>query len=242
MKLNIFPLLLIAAIALNVTSAAAGGVTGIVFDPTNFSQNIITAAKTTATYIKQLEQYATQLNQLRLLNSNSLLRLVDPKIAEVAGELNRVAQAVAAAKNLEAAIGKSGSMATDLKALYGATSMSPADFAANIAQRRAAGDKMMERTMTAYKSNNEVVKDSAASLTAIAKTITGAEGTNQLLQGLNKSVMVMVQQNNALLEATQLQNIKTGKELADQDRNEQGKKIMLNVHNARQTKLDALLP
>ena len=67
----------------------------VVFDPTNFVQNYATAAATVKTasqqvdaYIKQLEQYKTQVQQLQGINPSSVSSLLAPNVTELQNALN----------------------------------------------------------------------------------------------------------------------------------------------------------
>lgn len=228
-----------------INAHAIFGVGDVVWDPGNYVANYTSSlnsvknySQTLLNYKKQLDQYVLQGKQAEDLVKNTRSMVKDPKLADFLGESARVQAAIKATNGVENALKQNGTMAETIKSLYGASGKSPKTFAEDVAARRTAGNQYLNQTMTSYENSNKTLQDSVADLNTVSGTLKSQPGTNELLVALNKTIGITVGQNNALIEATQVQKLQTAKKLAEDDKSEQYKEYANARYNERKANFE----
>lgn len=188
---------LLAAITLaslsliGTTGSGGGGMGGVVFDPSNFGKNTLTAAQTAMLVDSELEQLL--LNQI---NSQALSGFNFRDGMNV----NDVANLRSAVNNLYGALGEENSVIQNRYQQYAASNLSWTDYAAR--EQRLAADRK-DRAEVAFIRERQAI-DNVKQQTALVKQLQSktASSTGQLqsLQNLNEHMNLVAQQNAMLIE------------------------------------------
>lgn len=213
--------ILLAAAAVPALMVAAPPVTAMpVFDQANYSQNLLTAART----LKQIDQQIRQLqNEAQMLsNMDKHLKRVDfPELAKLKDNLARVDALMGQAEGIDFGVDQ---LDARMAALF------PKDFSglsrsASVAQAKA----RLEAAMASYRRTLAVqsriaadVKEDAAVLADIAARSSRAEGslqaqqaTNQLLALAAKQQMQLQQMMAAAYEADMIDRARAAQSAAE---------------------------
>lgn len=221
-------IILAAILAAYLTPALAGGggggSGGIVFDPTNFGKNTITAAKAIAMEARQAAQYATQLQRTALEIKQQVALAQDA----VRAPFNDVMSTYRTVRQYQAA----------LTGLQGAVADVQAMFDGRMRQMAASGLSMeqyiqREREMLKYRQDNNgiltaherQVMDNAAQryeqVRALQTQITGTEGTHQSMQLMNAQMNMLTASMQDLITLSAAEGNRVSTEAADRQAREQ---------------------
>ncbi len=189
------PLLAAATLAalslIGTTGSGGGGLGGVVFDPSNFGKNTLTAAQTAMLVDSELEQLL--LNQI---NSQALSGFNFRDGMNV----NDIANLRSAVNNLYGALGEENSIIQNRYQQYATSNLSWKDYAAR--EQRLAADRK-DRAEVAFIRERQAI-DNVKQQTALVKQLQSktASSTGQLqsLQNLNEHMNLVAQQNAMLIE------------------------------------------
>lgn len=189
------PLLAAATLAalslIGTTGSGGGGLGGVVFDPSNFGKNTLTAAQTAMLVDSELEQLL--LNQI---NSQALSGFNFRDGMNV----NDVANLRSAVNNLYGALGEENSIIQNRYQQYATSNLSWKDYAAR--EQRLTADRK-DRAEVAFIRERQAI-DNVKQQTALVKQLQSktASSTGQLqsLQNLNEHMNLVAQQNAMLIE------------------------------------------
>lgn len=206
--------ILTAAMLLIFTAPAfagggGGGGGNIVFDPTNFGKNTVTAAEQIKATAQRTTAYATQLEQMQiqLLQAKSLAQ------GAVAAQMSDVIEQARAANELRKSLTNLYGSVTDIKYQFDARvrdmAMSGLDWQSWFerekkinARKIAQGGQLLERELAAL---DRVEKDYLAAREASAK-IPESAGVHESMQQLNMSMVKMSMQHGQLIELAALRS------------------------------------
>lgn len=182
----------LAALSLiGTTGSGGGGLGGVVFDPSNFGKNTLTAAQTAMLVDSELEQLL--LNQI---NSQALSGFNFRDGMNV----NDIANLRSAVNNLYGALGEENSIIQNRYQQYATSNLSWKDYAAR--EQRLAADRK-DRAEVAFIRERQAI-DNVKQQTALVKQLQSktASSTGQLqsLQNLNEHMNLVAQQNAMLIE------------------------------------------
>lgn len=190
------------AIAIVMGAAAApsfalfggGGVSGIVYDPTNHAENLVTALKSTQSLVAQLntlkEQVKMNKAQFGLVNGMA----DSAEMQELLGIASNSAQQLQ--RNLRGGQQAFG----NIQNTFGASQYKNWNqFATNIAARKESGDKNAISLYDSAFSADEQIKKSYAANRAILDKMGQINGPTEGLQATVNAVSVLIDQNSALL-------------------------------------------
>lgn len=213
--------ILLAAAAVPALMVAAPPVAAMpVFDQANYSQNLLTAART----LKQIDQQIRQLqNEAQMLsNMDKHLKRVDfPELAKLKDNLARVDALMEKAEGVDFGVDQ---LDARMAALF------PKDFSgltrsASVAQAKARLDAAMasyRRTLAVQSRIAADVKEDAAVLAEVAARSSSAEGslqaqqaTNQLLALAAKQQMQLQQMMAAAYEADMIDRARAAQSAAE---------------------------
>lgn len=179
----------LAALSLIGTTGSGGG--RVVFDPSNFGKNTLTAAQTAMLVDSELEQLL--LNQI---NSQALSGFNFRDGMNV----NDIANLRSAVNNLYGALGEENSIIQNRYQQYATSNLSWKDYAAR--EQRLAADRK-DRAEVAFIRERQAI-DNVKQQTALVKQLQSktASSTGQLqsLQNLNEHMNLVAQQNAMLIE------------------------------------------
>lgn len=202
---------LIATLALSAVGAPAfaGGGGGIVFDPTNFAQNIQTAAHTLAQ-----EQLSIQsaIREVQML-ANSL-KNAGNTVKNLAGigsivDADQAISGLMAQWNVDASLiqqlGGQGNFVQGVMAQYAAnpTAGSFTNYVQNLASQSAAGKQNATSLIANYTNMSNELQKTMQKRQAIAAQNTGALGTNDSIAITNASLDNIAEINQATLQGIQ---------------------------------------
>jgi conjugal transfer/entry exclusion protein len=181
----------LASLSLIGTTGSGGGLGGVVFDPTNFGKNTLTAAQTA-------QMADTELEQLMLNQMNS--RALSGFNFRDGMNINDIANLRSAINNLYGALGDENSVIQNRYQQYAASNLSWTDYAAR--EQRLAADRK-DRAEVAFIRERQAI-DNVNQQTELVKQLQAktASSTGQLqsMQNLNEHMNLIAQQNAMLLE------------------------------------------
>lgn len=201
------------------TGANAAGAAGIVFDPTDFVKDIVTAAKTAKTALESAQQTIQQIKMveswaknLKQHGASFLMGQLDPMIVEHAGDFAKFYQSLT---KLEEDIGDLHKrFETKAKAAWD-QKMTVADF---VKWQQKQAEKGVKAAQISLDSDVAALKRVEKTYTMVQdwqEKIPGIEGSVQGLQLLNTQMNAMVGQNAEIVTALTRQSM--AKTLAEQD-------------------------
>jgi len=222
-----------ASLVMAGASAHAAGAAGIVFDPTDFVKDIVTAAKTTKVAVESAQQTIQQIKMveswmknLKQHGAQFLMGQLDPMIVEHAGDFAKFYQSLT---KLEEDIGDLHKrFETKAKAAFD-QKMTVADF---VKWQRKQAEQGVKTAQASLDTDVAVLKRVEKTYTMVQdwqEKIPGIEGTVQGLQLLNTQMNAMVGQNAEIVTAL------TRKSIADTlaEQNKADKEQLANMRAER---------
>ncbi|CAN7366355.1 P-type conjugative transfer protein TrbJ [Acidovorax sp. LjRoot129] len=185
---------LAAVVALTMGTAAPAHAQKIVFDPSNFSQNILTAART-------LEQINNQIRQLQN-DARNLARLDFSALAELRASLAATNQLIRQAQGLAFDVTR---MESEFKRLY------PQGYTASISGNQMALDarqrwqNSLEALRTATQVQSQAVQNFASDERALNDLVNRSQSAVGALQAMQATNQLMALQSRQAMQAQQLQ-------------------------------------
>lgn len=182
----------LASLSLIGTTGSGGGrLGGVVFDPSNFGKNTLTAAQTAMLVDSELEQLL--LNQI---NSQALSGFNFRDGMNV----NDVANLRSAVNNLYGALGEENSVIQNRYQQYAASNLSWTDYAAR--EQRLAADRKDRAEVAFIRERQAIdnVKQQMALVKQLQSKTASSTGQLQSLQNLNEHMNLVAQQNAMLIE------------------------------------------
>lgn len=221
------PKIILAAIlaaTINQSFAGGGGGGSIVFDPTNFAKNTITAAQSIAMearqasmYATQLQQLATQLKQQAGLGSSSM----DGQFNDVMNTYRTVQQYQSELTGLQGAVGDVRSGMDKRMNLMAASGLSWDQYI----QRERDILKYRQDSNTLLSVHERQVMDNAAQRYAkvreIQPKIMGTQGTHESMQTMNTQMNMLTASMQDLITLSAAQGNRVSQETAERQAREQ---------------------
>lgn len=201
------------------TSANAAGAAGIVFDPTNFAKNLITALQTAKTAAESASQtvhqaniYVNAVKNLKQNTASFLLSKVDPALGD---SLRDFTKFYGSLKELETSIDDlQKRFEVKAKAAWD-EKMTVADFVKWQQKQAEDGVKAAQLSIDSDVATLKRVDKSYALVRDLQEKIPGIEGSVQGLQLLNTQMNALVGQNAELVTVLTRQNM--AKTLSEQN-------------------------
>lgn len=188
-------------------SSAIGG---IVFDPTNFGKNTITAAQSLIQEINDLKKIEQQLYANRAMLGGLDLNTATQQIANVQ-------QLRGTAQNLLSSIGSSQTIFAEMQAIYGAGQyQSWTQFGQAMARRRAAGEATAQSLLSSSENAYKQIEQSSQAHQTIAASLSGVSGVTEATQATASSVGVLITQNQALLGLMAASNAESAQKITQE--------------------------
>jgi conjugal transfer/entry exclusion protein len=216
LKSTVLAIALMAAIG----SAHAGGAAGIVFDPTNFAKNLITATQTTKAALESATQTAQQIRMvanwainLKQHGAEFLLSKIDPELLKHAED---VVQFQRSLKDLESDLDNlHRRFEVKAKAAW-SEKMTVDDFMKWQKEQADRGIRSAQVAVNADVASLKRVEKTYAAVRDWQEKIPGIAGSVQGLQLLNSQMNAMVAQNAEIVTALTRQSLNAT--LAQQER------------------------
>lgn len=184
--------ILIAA-TLILGSVAPASAQWVVFDPANWVQNYATAIQT-------LQQYETQLQELQ--NSYQQLKSLGNDGPVSNNTLNQLQYGLQTSQALEQALGNGQNAAQNLTAAYGASGSGTfTGWISSLNQQGSLQAQSVNNLAQASVSANQAVADAQQQWDKANSSIDAAPGTRAQLMIVNRSLMTLIQQNQATNQA-----------------------------------------
>ncbi|MDA7417078.1 P-type conjugative transfer protein TrbJ [Xenophilus arseniciresistens] len=202
-KGRVLALAVAGALALGVTQPAHAlfGIGDIVFDPSNYAENVLTAART-------LEQINNQIRQLQneaqmLMNqARNLTSLPFSVLGDLRATLDATNQLIQQAQGLAFTVSQ---METDFRRLY------PESYTAAISGTQMALDartrwrNSLEALRTATKVQSQAVQNFAADERALTDLVNRSQSATGALQAMQATNQLLALQSRQAIQAQQLQ-------------------------------------
>lgn len=207
MKINITRRLFSSSAALLAVTFSSGtfAYAAVVFDPTNFIKNAITAQQAIVAEINAIKQ----IQQLAKSNSANF-KGVDSMTAQQQNE--RIQQLSGSATRLSNSIGNSQQVVTQMQSIYGAGNYSNwTEFSAVLAKSKAAGDASTTNLINSAEVANQQIIDSSVSHRQIVDSLGGVAGVTEATQATTSAVGVLITQNQSMLGLLAASNKEAGR-------------------------------
>ncbi len=219
--INYVAALFMAGIIHPAQAGSKGGFGGIVFDPTNYTQNLTSALTAVRQESQMLRDYLNQVQQLRaqIQAAKNLRRDV------IAGELSRISGDAAKAKSL---IGSNQDMERhllsqrelfeSLSRLQKLRNQNPKDFLEGELRGFQAGQEASTRRLNAAKDNAEFINQVNQRREKIASTMSTDQSLTQAVQSNSQLLSLLVSQNNQVITGLAKNDAEKSKEKSDETR------------------------
>lgn len=229
---------LIAALWLSLTLVPSAHATGIpVFDATNLQQNAVSALESVNQTIKQIEEYALQLQQYEDQIKNSLApaayvwskaQNTMNKIMDLQNALNGY---INTAGNMDSYLAKFGNVNTYKSSPYFGASGGSKEQAEKLMESETVGSEAQktanDNMMRTLEQQQQALREDAANLEQIQSSATSAQGRMEAIQYANQ---LAAHQSNQLL---QLRALMMAQQAAEAARNQ-----TISAREARQQAAD----
>jgi P-type conjugative transfer protein TrbJ len=187
-----------------------GGFGGLVFDPTNFAKNTVTATQSIIQEINSLKQIEAQIKA----NANSLGGLDHSNAAR---QIANVQQLRGTAQTMLSNIGTSQSIFGEMQAMYGAGQYQNWEqFGQTMARRRAAGEATAKNLLSSSEVAYQQIEQSSQAHQTIAASLSGVSGVTEATQATASSVGVLITQNQALLGLMAASNAQSAQKITQE--------------------------
>lgn len=164
-----------------------------VLDVANLAQNYATASQTLEQYITQLQELQNSYQQLQALGGDGPVNN---------NALNQLQYGLQTSQALEQALGNGQNAAQNLTAAYGASgSGSFAGWISSLNQQGSLQAQSVNNLAQASVSSNQAVADAQKQWYKANSSIDSAPGTRAQLMIVNRSLMTLIQQNQATNQA-----------------------------------------
>lgn len=201
----------LATIALTCLSttfapAAFAGGGGIVFDPTNYVQNLQTAFNTLKTEALQVEAGIQRAQQLEnsIKNTYSTVKNFNG-MGSITADINALQNQWSTDTQIMAQLGGQEEFVSNVMSTYSAlgTDGTFTDYVTGIANAAAAGQKNAQSILQNYSNMTNVLQKSIATRQSIAQKNSGSLGTNDSIAVTNAALDNLSEINEATLQGIQ---------------------------------------
>jgi len=190
-----------AALGFGLMIAATAGLVGptrpaaaqfTVFDPTNYAQNVLTAARTLHTVNNQIRQLQNEAQSL-INQAKNLRQISFPELQALNADLQQINQLMGQAQGIQFRV---VNLTQDFRRLFpgGNVSLSSAQQVAAASTRMDTAVAAFQHTMTVQAQVVEDVQADAATLNSLVAKSQGAEGALQAAQATNQLLALSAKQ------------------------------------------------
>lgn len=187
-------------------AAFAGAAGGIVFDPTNFMQNLQTAYNTLKTETLEVEAGINRAMQLENSVKNTYNTVKNAQgIGQITTDLAALQSQWDVDSQIMSEIGGQQEFVSNVMSTYSAlgTDGTFTDYVTGLANAAAAGQKNAQNIISNYSNMSQVLQNSISNRQKIAQQNTGALGTNDSIAVTNAALDNLSMINEATLQGIQ---------------------------------------
>lgn len=207
--------------------ACGGGFGGVVFDPSNFVKNGVTAAQSITQEINALKQIEAQIKA----NASGLGGMDQSNASR---QIANVQQLRGTAQTMLSSIGTSQSIFGEMQAMYGAGQYQSWDqFGQTMARRRAAGEATAKNLLTSSEVAYQQIEQSSQAHQTIAASLSGVNGVTEATQATASSVGVLITQNQALLGLMAASNAENAQKITQERIKDENKQDSIRTYEQR---------
>lgn len=225
------------AVAAALSTAAApafalfGGGGGIVYDPTNFAQNYISA-------IEAVNQTATQ---GKIFIESQLANRKLFELSDSVANTSELQTLLREAQGLGLALRRGQQSLNDLQRVFAASRfVNWNDFAASIGRRRESGDKQAVALFDAASHSDQQIKSAYEANRALLQKMPYVSGPTEALQASVNASSIIIDQNSAMLYAMSTQNRNQAEKIAtDAKKEEQHEQSLSTYFSKSKSALEA---
>lgn len=182
-----------------------------VFDPANLAQNTGQLLHMIASYKLQIDQYVQQINT----NARELSGL--QQLTDLKDTVRNIQKMDDALRQMDNSIRNGVRIEENLKAWYGTSSMTPAQYSKALQERNQAGEDRIKTLIEQYETNNKVIEESGKQLMLITESVKSINGPTEGAQAINASLAIMIKQNNSMLSMMQINTIDMAEKQAEKN-------------------------
>ena len=165
----------------------------LVFDPSNFARNTVTA-------IQSVEAQVTRLNQLQLQVKENLNTFGGKDIANLRAEYSKVNATYNSAMNLKSSIVGVQNNFNNVSSVFGSGNFSSfSAFTADMSRRKSIASSISNNLYTNSQNAQVAMKTAFENHQKVVEQASSVNGVTEASQSTTAAVGVLIQQNNALL-------------------------------------------
>lgn len=202
---NLHKAITAAALLLSTTFAYAGGGGGIVFDPTNFIQNCMTAAHTLSEEASEIQEVIQTASMMQNTIKNTVNTVTSLNGMGSIGNLATLQAQWNVDQTLMSQLGGMSNFVGGVMNQYSAnpTTGSVTSYVQMLANESAAGQQNASSLISNYTNMSNEMQKTIQQRSAIAAKNSGALGTNDQLQVTNAALDNLAEVNQASLQGLQ---------------------------------------
>lgn len=204
-----------------------------VFDPANLAQNTGQLLYMISSYKMQIDQYVQQINT----NARELGGL--QQLTDLKDTVRNIQKMDEALRTMDSSLRNGVRIEENLRAWYGTSSMTPAQYTKALQDRSKAGDDRIKTLIDQYEVNNKVIEESGKSLQTITESLKTINGPTEGAQAIAASLGVLIKQNNSMLSLMQINTVDAAEKQAEKNDLLKQKQFRDAEFNRRKQLLDA---
>ncbi|MGF6440593.1 hypothetical protein [Paraburkholderia youngii] len=240
LKRNLATLAVAGTFATFAPATFAGGAAGgIVFDPTNYVQNLQTAYNTLKTEALEIEAGIQRAQQVEASIKNTYATVKNFNgMGSIAADINALQSQWATDTQIMSEVGGQEEFVSNVMSTYSAlgTNGTFSDYVTGIANAAAAGQKNAQSILANYSNMTNVLQKSIATRQSIAQKNTGTLGTNDSIAVTNAALDNLSEINEATLQGIQTLVRQAAWQQSQQAGQQQAQgSAFSDYYNARQT-------
>ena len=202
-------------------AGGGGGFGGIVFDPTNYTQNLTSALTAVRQETQMLRDYMNQIQQLRaqVEAAKNLGRdVISGEIARIVGDTAKVKNLIGANQELEKGLFSQRELLDTMARLQRLRGQTPKSFLEGELRGFTAGQADATRRLNTAKDNADFINQVNQRRDKIASTMSSDQSVTQAVQSNSQLLSLLVSQNNQVISGLAKAEAEKGKEKSEETR------------------------
>jgi P-type conjugative transfer protein TrbJ len=193
----------------------------VVFDPSNYVQNLTSALTTVRQETQMLRDYLNQVEQLRsqVQAAKNLGRdVIAGEVSRIVGDMTKVKSLIGSNQELERGLFSQRELFESMSRLQRLRGQSPKDFLEGELRGFQSGQTAATRRLNAAKDNAEFINQVNQRREKIASTMSSDQSVTQAVQSNSQLLSLLVSQNNQVISGLAKAEAEKGKEKSEETR------------------------
>jgi P-type conjugative transfer protein TrbJ len=212
---------LVLACTMQMAYSKGGGFGGIVFDPTNYTQNLSSAVTAVRQETQMLRDYLNQIQQLRaqVEAAKNLSRdVITGEVARIASDSAKVKNLIGSNQELERGLLSQRELLETMSRIQKLRGQTPKEFLEGELRGVQAGQVTATRRLNAAKENAEFINGVNQRRDKIASSMSSDQSVTQAVQSNSQLLSLLVSQNNQVISGLAKAEAERGKEKSEETR------------------------